>query len=58
MKCPRCKHEWKLPGPQTGGRNSKRKITPEQQSRMQAAKKRKAGELDMPNDQAQPPKVG
>ena len=19
MKCPRCKHEWKLPGPQAGG---------------------------------------
>jgi hypothetical protein len=20
MKCPRCNHEWKLPGPQSGGR--------------------------------------
>jgi hypothetical protein len=20
MKCPACKHEWKLPGPQAGGR--------------------------------------
>lgn len=20
MKCPRCKYEWKLPGPQAGGR--------------------------------------
>jgi hypothetical protein len=19
MKCPRCKHQWKLPGPQAGG---------------------------------------
>lgn len=19
MKCPKCKHEWKLPGPQAGG---------------------------------------
>lgn len=25
MKCPMCEHEWKLPGPQAGGRKGGRK---------------------------------
>lgn len=25
MKCPRCKYEWKLPGPQAGGRKGGKK---------------------------------
>jgi len=25
MKCPRCKHEWKLPGPRAGGRAKAKK---------------------------------
>ena len=47
MKCPKCGHEW-TPRPETlakelgakGGAKSKRKITAEQQKKMQEARKR------------------
>lgn len=41
MKCPKCGHEWKDEGRSKGGKSSKRSITPEQQAKMQAARKRK-----------------
>jgi len=41
MRCPKCKHEWTDEGRAKGGRASRRTITPEQQARMQAARKRR-----------------
>jgi len=41
MKCPKCGHDFKAPGQAKGGQKSKRSITPEQQAKMQAARKRK-----------------
>lgn len=41
MKCPKCGHEWKDAGRSKGGKSSKRAISKEQQSKMQAARKRK-----------------
>lgn len=41
MKCPKCGHEFKSPGQKAGGHASKRKITTEQQAKMQAARKKK-----------------
>ena len=41
MKCPKCNHEFKNPVTAKGGRTSKRKITPEQQYKMQQARKKK-----------------
>ena len=44
MKCPKCKHEWKLPGPQAGGRAKVKKgfADPRVQAKAQATRKRKA----------------
>ena len=44
MKCPACKHEWKLPGPQAGGRAKVKKgfADPRVQAKAQASRKRKA----------------
>lgn len=39
MKCPKCGHEFKHHGAVKGGSKSKRAITPEQQEKMQAARK-------------------
>ena len=43
MRCPKCGHEWKLPGPQAGGRAKVRKgfASPEVQAKAQAAIQRK-----------------
>jgi hypothetical protein len=41
MRCPKCGHEWRDEGRAKGGRASRRTITPEQQARMQAARKRR-----------------
>jgi hypothetical protein len=41
MRCPKCSHEFKDEGRAKGGRASRRTITPEQQARMQAARKRR-----------------
>jgi hypothetical protein len=41
MRCPKCKYEWKDEGRAKGGRTSRRTITPEQQARMQAARKQR-----------------
>lgn len=43
MRCPNCGHEWKLPGPQAGGRAKVRKgfASPEVQAKAQAAIRRK-----------------
>jgi hypothetical protein len=38
MKCPLCKGTFTDPGRAKGGRLSRRKITPEQQAKMQAAR--------------------
>lgn len=47
MKCPACGHQWKLPGPQAGGRKkvSKGFASPRVQAAAQAtlAKKRRLG---------------
>jgi hypothetical protein len=40
MRCPKCGHEFKDEGRARGGRVSRRTITPEQQRKMQAARKR------------------
>jgi len=42
MKCPHCNKEFTDPGRSKGGKTSKRKITQEQQQKMQAARKEKA----------------
>jgi len=42
MKCPHCQKEFTDPGRSKGGKTSKRKITTEQQQKMQAARKEKA----------------
>jgi len=44
MKCPRCNYEWKLPGPQAGGRAKVKKgfADPRVQAKAQATRKRKA----------------
>ena len=46
MKCPACGHEWKLPGPQAGGRAKVKKgfADPRVQAKAQATRKRKASE--------------
>lgn len=41
MKCPHCNKPIKNPIASAGGKASKRKITPEQQAKMQAARKKK-----------------
>lgn len=43
MKCPKCGHEWKLPGPQAGGLAKVRKgfASPEVQAKAQATIQRK-----------------
>lgn len=41
MKCPHCNKEIKNPIAQAGGFKSRRKITPEQQKKMQEARKKK-----------------
>ena len=41
MKCPKCGHEFKSPGQKAGGHASKRKISPEAQAKMQAARANK-----------------
>jgi hypothetical protein len=38
MKCPVCKTEFKDPSKVKGGKTSRRRITPEQQARMQAGR--------------------
>jgi copper chaperone CopZ len=40
MKCPHCNKEIKNPIASAGGKKSKRKITPAQQAKMQAARKK------------------
>ena len=40
MKCPKCGHHFKDEGRSKGGQRSKRAITPEQQAKMQAARKK------------------
>jgi len=49
MKCPRCDYEWKLPGPQAGGRAKVKKgfADPRVQAKAQASRKRKA--IERPN---------
>ena len=44
MKCPACGHEWKLPGPQAGGRAKVKKgfADPRVQAKAQATRKRRA----------------
>jgi len=51
MRCPKCNHEWKLPGPQAGGRARVKKgfADPRVQAKAQASRKRKA--RDQQNDQ-------
>jgi len=46
MRCPKCGHEWKLPGPQAGGRAKVRKgfAFTEVQAKAQAAIQRKREE--------------
>ena len=39
MKCPKCGHVFANPVTSKGGQKSKRKITPEQQAKLQAARK-------------------
>jgi len=41
MRCPKCGHKYTDEGRAKGGRASRRTITPEQQARMQAARKRR-----------------
>jgi len=41
MKCPKCGHCFTDKGRAKGGQKSKRKITPEQQAKMQEARKNK-----------------
>jgi len=55
MKCPRCNYEWKLPGPQAGGRAKVKKgfADPRVQAKAQATRKRKA--RNGQNDQGQAP---
>ena len=56
MRCPACGHEWKLPGPQAGGRKGGKKgfaVKPlSAASRRRAWKTRKARAKCSPNDQA------
>ena len=53
MKCPACNHEWKLPGPQAGGRKGGKKgyaVTPmSAAARKSAWKTRKAQAKRSPN---------
>ena len=53
MKCPACKHEWKLPGPQAGGRKGCKKgfaVKPlSAAARKRAWKTRKARAKRSPN---------
>lgn len=44
MRCPRCNYEWKLPGPQAGGRAKVKKgfADPRVQAKAQATRKRNA----------------
>jgi hypothetical protein len=53
MKCPRCKYEWKLPGPQAGGRAKVKKGfamgQPSAAARKRAWKTRKARAKRSPN---------
>lgn len=44
VKCPRCRYEWRLPGPQAGGRAKVKKgfADPSVQAKAQATRKRKA----------------
>jgi len=41
MKCPKCGHCWRDKAKSEGGKKSKRQITPEQQEKMQAARRKK-----------------
>ncbi len=41
MKCPKCGHEFANPVTSKGGKKSKRKITPQQQWKMQQARQKK-----------------
>jgi hypothetical protein len=50
MKCPKCGHKFKDPARVTGGKVSKRTITPEQQLALQEA--RKAKRLSKPENKA------
>ena len=49
MKCPACGHEWKLPGPQAGGRAKVKKgfADPRVQAKAQATRMRKAPKADV-----------
>ena len=53
MKCPACNHEWKLPGPQAGGRKGGKKgfaVKPlSAAARKRAWKTRKARATRSPN---------
>ena len=54
MKCPRCNYEWKLPGPQAGGRAKVKKGfavagQPDAAARKRAWKTRKARAKRSPN---------
>ena len=40
MKCPKCNHVFEDEGRKKGGQKSKRKISPEAQAKMQAARKK------------------
>lgn len=55
MKCPKCGHEWKLPGPQSGGRAKVAKGfavfgQPSAAARKRGWKKRKARAKRGPNN--------
>ncbi len=54
MKCPACSHEWKLPGPQAGGRKGGKKgfaVTPlSAAARVLAWQTRKARAKRSPNN--------
>ena len=57
MKCPRCKYEWKLPGPQAGGQAKVAKGfavagQPGASARKRAWKTRKARAKRSPNEKA------
>lgn len=41
MKCPNCGHTWKDKAKSEGGKKSRRKITPEQQEKMQLSRHEK-----------------
>ncbi|MCK5615730.1 hypothetical protein KAR91_78430 [Candidatus Pacearchaeota archaeon] len=46
MKCPKCNHIFKAEGQKRGGEKSKRKISPEAQAKMQAARNKPEADIE------------